>query len=136
MSTIVLGDGALSGDEQIAENDPRIVHRCRNGRRILRAKDGLFYVLVPTPGKSTFSWTYSYRSLTRALFQARGSVRFIEGVPYYRHEVRYRLADGRKRRMYRWSVGDKYVYQEVALELASRFGIEGIQPGSVRIELI
>jgi hypothetical protein len=61
-------------------------------------------------------------------------VKHIEGVPYYRHVVRYALSDGRRRRMVRWSPGHPWVRTEVARELVERFGVEGIKRGSVTIE--
>lgn len=64
------------------------------------------------------------------------TVRIIEGVPYYRHRVRFQLADGRRRTWVRWSPGAHWVYQEVARELDDRFGIEGIKPRSCTIEAL
>ena len=61
------------------------------------------------------------------------AVRKVEGVPYYRHVVRYTLASGKRRRMVRWSPGAPWVYEEVGRELCERFGLEGIRPGSVTI---
>jgi hypothetical protein len=60
-------------------------------------------------------------------------VRYVEGVPYYPFLVRFTLADGRKRRVVRWSPGDPWVRQEVARELVERFGVEGLQERSVTI---
>lgn len=57
----------------------------------------------------------------------------IEGVRYYPFIVRYRLADGRRRRMRRWSPGFPWVREEVARELQDRFDVTDIQAGSVRI---
>lgn len=57
----------------------------------------------------------------------------IEGVPYYRHVIRYTLADGRRRRMVRWSPGFPWIRSEVGRELADRFGLDGIKHGSVTI---
>lgn len=62
------------------------------------------------------------------------SCRIVEGVPWYRHVVRYSLTDGTRRRMVRWSPGFPWIREEVGRELADRFGIEGIKPGSVSIE--
>jgi hypothetical protein len=59
----------------------------------------------------------------------------IEGVPYYRHVVRYTLTSGQRRRMVRWSPGAPWVYQEVGRELLERFGLEAIKLGSVTIEV-
>ncbi len=60
-------------------------------------------------------------------------MRLCEGVPYFRFIIRYVLANGRKRRMVRWSPGLPWIRGEVARELVDRFGIDGIKPGSVRI---
>ena len=57
----------------------------------------------------------------------------IEGVPYFRFLVRYRLADGARRRMFRRSPGFPWVRSEVARELADRVGLENVKPGSVTI---
>lgn len=57
----------------------------------------------------------------------------LEGVPYHRYVVRYTLADGRRRRLVRWSPGFPFVYEEVGRELVDRFGVDGIHPGSVTI---
>lgn len=59
--------------------------------------------------------------------------RTIEGVPYHRFVVRYTLADGRRRRMIRWSPGFPWVREEIARELLDSVGLEGIKPGSVTI---
>ncbi len=60
-------------------------------------------------------------------------VKHIEGVPYRRFIVHYTLADGRRRRMFRWSPGSPWVYTEMGRELVDRFGVEGIKPRSVTI---
>ncbi len=60
-------------------------------------------------------------------------VTHIEGVPYYRFRVRYRLADGRRRTMLRLSPGFPWVIDEITRELVERFGLEGIKAGSVTI---
>ena len=57
----------------------------------------------------------------------------LEGVPYHRYVVRYTLADGRRRRLVRWSPGFPFVYEEVGRELVDRFEVDGIRPGSVTI---
>ena len=57
----------------------------------------------------------------------------IEGVQYNRYVVRYTLADGRRRRIVRWSPGYPWVYDEVGRELADRHGVENIKPGSCTI---
>ncbi len=62
------------------------------------------------------------------------AVRYVEGVPYYRHRVRFTLADGRRRCWVRWSPGAHWVYEEVARELAGTFGIDGVKPHSCSIE--
>ncbi len=62
------------------------------------------------------------------------TLRYVEGVPYQRYTVRFRLSDGRVRRWGRWSVATgQYVYAEVGRELADRFGIDGIKPHSCSI---
>jgi len=61
--------------------------------------------------------------------------KLIEGVPYHRHVVRYTTADGKRRRMVRWSPGRPWVYDEVGRELLDRFGADGIKPRSVTIVL-
>lgn len=58
----------------------------------------------------------------------------IEGVPYRRYRVRYTLADGRRRRMLRWSPGFPWVRDEIGRELVDRFGLDGLRRGSVSIE--
>lgn len=63
-------------------------------------------------------------------------VRMIEGVPYFRHAVRFRLASGERRRWVRWSPGFPWVREEVARELVERFGFEAIKPGSLTIEAL
>ncbi len=60
-------------------------------------------------------------------------VKWVEGVPYRRFTVRYRLASGERRRMVRWSPGFPWIREEVARELLSRFDLEDIKPGSVTI---
>lgn len=57
----------------------------------------------------------------------------IEGVPYHRFRVRYRLASGQRRTMLRWSPGYPWVREEIARELVERFGLDGIKAGSVTI---
>ena len=59
----------------------------------------------------------------------------IEGVSYYAFVVRYTLADGRRRRMVRWSPGWPWVRDEVGRELVARFGVDGIKPRSVSIRM-
>ena len=61
------------------------------------------------------------------------SALLIEGVPYHRFVVRFRLADGRRRRWMRWSPGGPFVYDEVGRELIDVFGRDGVAPGSVTI---
>lgn len=56
--------------------------------------------------------------------------RFVEGVPYYRHRVRFTLADGRRRSWVRWSPGYPWIREEVARELHDTFGPNGIKAGS------
>lgn len=57
----------------------------------------------------------------------------IEGVRYHPFVVRYTLADGRRRRMTRWSPGFPWVRDEVGRELLDRFELDGIRAGSVSI---
>jgi hypothetical protein len=57
----------------------------------------------------------------------------IEGVPYHRHVVRFRLADGRRRRLVRWSPGAPWVYDEVGRELLERYGANGVRERSCTI---
>jgi hypothetical protein len=66
----------------------------------------------------------------------RARVRYVEGVPYYPHRVRFQLADGRRRSWVRWSPGFPWVREEVARELDARFGIEAIKPRSCTIEAV
>jgi hypothetical protein len=61
------------------------------------------------------------------------AVKMVEGVPYVKFVVRYTLADGKRRRMMRWSPGMPWVRYEIGRELVERFGVEGIKPGSVTI---
>ena len=58
--------------------------------------------------------------------------RIIEGVPYRPFLVRY-TANGKRRRMVRWSPGLPWVREEICRELSARFGVEAIKPGSVAI---
>jgi len=60
-------------------------------------------------------------------------MKLIEGVAYYQFLVRYTLADGRRRRMVRWSPGAPWVYEEVGRELVDRFGVTGIRERSVTL---
>jgi len=60
-------------------------------------------------------------------------IKLIEGVPWRRFRIRYRLANGRRRSMTRWSPGFPWVRTEIARELDERFGIENIAPRSVTI---
>lgn len=59
--------------------------------------------------------------------------RRVEGVLWFRWIVRYALADGTRRRMVRWSPWFPWIRGEVGRELAERFGIDKIKPGSVTI---
>jgi hypothetical protein len=63
----------------------------------------------------------------------RARTKLIEGVPYRRYAIRYRLADGTRRRMVRWSPGFPWIREEIARELLSRYDLEDIAPGSVTI---
>jgi hypothetical protein len=58
----------------------------------------------------------------------------IEGVPYQRFRVTFRLTDGRRRRWMRWSPGWTWVYDSVARELYETFGDRSVRAGSLRIE--
>jgi hypothetical protein len=58
----------------------------------------------------------------------------IEGVPYYKFHVTFRLADGTRRRWIRWSPGWPWVYESVGRELFATFGLSGIKEKSCRIE--
>lgn len=57
----------------------------------------------------------------------------IEGVPYHRFVVHFTLADGRRRRLVRWSPGHPWVREEVGRELLDTHGLEGIKHGSCTI---
>lgn len=57
----------------------------------------------------------------------------IEGVPYHRFIVRYRLSDGRSRRLVFRSPGFPWIYEEVGRELEARHGLDGVKPGSCTI---
>ncbi len=61
--------------------------------------------------------------------------RIIEGVRYYRHRVRFRLADGRRRSWVRWSPGHPWVLGEVGRELLERFGESGVRCHSCAVTL-
>jgi hypothetical protein len=63
------------------------------------------------------------------------NLKMIEGVSYYRFVVRFRLADGRERRWFRWSPGHPWVRDEIGRELHAKFGADGVQPGSATIRL-
>ena len=63
----------------------------------------------------------------------RRSTKTIEGVTYYPFVVSFKLADGRRRRMIRWSPGYPWVYDEVGRELLDRFGEHGIRERSCTI---
>lgn len=57
----------------------------------------------------------------------------IEGVRYRPFVVRFRLADGTRRRITRWSPGFPWVRDEVGRELLDAYGLDGIKPRSVTI---
>lgn len=59
--------------------------------------------------------------------------RRIEGVFYWPYVVRFTLANGKRRKLIRWSPGVPWVYSEVARELVDRYGLEGIKPNSATI---
>lgn len=60
-------------------------------------------------------------------------VKIIEGVPWRKYRVRYRMSNGRRRSMTRWSPGFPWVRMEIARELDETIGIENIAPRSVTI---
>ena len=62
-------------------------------------------------------------------------VKYIEAVPYVRFIVRYTLTAGQRRSMVRWSPGVHWLRDEVGRELCDRFGLDGIKPGSVTINV-
>lgn len=62
------------------------------------------------------------------------AIRFVEGVPYQRYRVRFRLADGRRRSWVRWSPALTFARQEVGRELFETFGASGVKPHSCTIE--
>ncbi len=64
------------------------------------------------------------------------TVRIVEGVPYFPHVVRFRLADGRRRRWVRYSPGYPWVREEVGRELMARFGAEGVRAHSCTIRQV
>jgi len=61
--------------------------------------------------------------------------RYIEGVLYYRHIVRFTLSDGRRRRWIRWSPGGTFAYSEIGNELVDRFGEHGVKQNSATISV-
>lgn len=63
------------------------------------------------------------------------AVRYVEGVPYYRFRVRFRLADGRVRRWVRWAPAMMFARDAVGRELFAVFGLEGVKPHSCSIEV-
>jgi hypothetical protein len=56
-------------------------------------------------------------------------VKLVEGVPWYRFVIRFRLLSGERRRMVRWSPGEPWIREEIARELSDRQLV--IKPGSV-----
>lgn len=54
----------------------------------------------------------------------------VEGDRYFPFVVRFRLADGRRRRWVRWSPGRPWIAAEISRELAARFGGDELHPGS------
>ena len=60
----------------------------------------------------------------------------IEGVPYRPYRIYYTLANGKRRRMVRWSPGYPWIREEIARELLDRFGLEGLRPRSVSIHAL
>lgn len=67
--------------------------------------------------------------------------RLVEGVPWFRYVVRFKLlsgasgAGGRWRRVVRWSPGPPWIYGEIARELDARYGVERIGRGSVSVRM-
>ena len=61
------------------------------------------------------------------------TVKHVEGVPWYRHVVRYTTAAGKRVKFVFWSPGDPWVRMEVSRTLAGSPGIREIKPGSVTI---
>lgn len=59
--------------------------------------------------------------------------KIIEGVPWRRFRVRYRLANGRRRSMTRWSPGFPWIREEVVRELVDTGVIDQVKPGSCTI---
>lgn len=60
------------------------------------------------------------------------ALRIIEGVPYYRYTVRFRLQGKRRSQtLVHWSPGDPWIRSEIARGLADRFGESAIVPRSV-----
>lgn len=73
------------------------------------------------------------RCVVAETFEREHETRVIEGVTYYPFLVRFTLADGKRRRIVRWSPGDPWVRDEIGRELVERYGLEGIKERSVTI---
>jgi hypothetical protein len=58
----------------------------------------------------------------------------IEGVPYNRYRVRWRLTKGSRRQMTVLSAGLPWLREEVCRELDARHGIDNVREGSCWIE--
>ena len=61
------------------------------------------------------------------------TLKYVEGVPWYRHVVRYTTTDGEREEFVIWSPGEPWVRMEVSRTLAGTPGILNIKPGSVTI---
>jgi len=67
--------------------------------------------------------------------RTRRPYQIVEGVPWYRHVISFRLhGQSGTRRLVRWSPGAPWIYDEVARELVGRFGAR-VVPGSVDVRL-
>lgn len=54
----------------------------------------------------------------------------IDGVPYSRFRISFRLASGKRRRWIRWSVGQPWIDGEIARELEETFSCDELPSGS------
>jgi hypothetical protein len=63
----------LSEQEIVTADDPRIVHRTRGYYALVLAAE-LFYVFSPPlgePARTTYRWTFGFRSKSAAVHEAR-----------------------------------------------------------------
>lgn len=60
-------------------------------------------------------------------------MKYLEGVAYHRHIVRFKLSDGRRRRRVYYSPGGPWVKAEVGRSLLEEFGPDGVAPHSCTI---